>query len=425
MTQRRFTHANMNERLKLFLKIFVFIVVVFLLGFLLYFFFFEEPTAPSSPSILEDEKQDGVSTLPTAPEASKKSVIVPREELPKAGTILKELPPGVSAIAQGGVSTYAPALIEGKVDHLTLGSSGGEAIFYNPPEGRFYRILPSGEYSLLSDTQFFSVQNVSWAPDAEKAIMEYPDGSKLLYNFSSKEQVPLPEHWENFDFAPNSNEIVGKSIGIDRENRWLMVLSADGKKSERIESIGENADRVTTDWSPNQKVLALLSRDQDFDRQKVYPLGRNQENFKAFLIEGRGFVSQWSPDGSRLFYSVYSSSTNLSPMLWAVDATPDTMGANRIRIPLQTWADKCTIASKELAYCGVPKTLPEGSGIVREVARTIPDDLYIVNYKTGTFSLLASFSEDMNITSPSITRDGRYIFFVDGLTNKLRRVQLK
>ncbi len=413
----------MNDRIKFFLKIFGFLLLIFLLGFLLYIFFFQ--SAPREKISVPPQSTTEKTTLPSAPLGGVvPKIIPPRENLPRAGIILKELPEGISAIANGQ-TTYAPTLIEGNVKHLALGSSGTDAIFYHPPEGKFYRILPDGNYSSLSNTQFFSVDKMTWAKNSEKAIMEYPDGSKLLYNFKTKEQVSLPKHWGNFDFSPNANEIVGKSIGTDRENRWLIVFSADGKNTERVESLGENANRVFPSWSPNQKILAMQTRDQDFDRQQIYPLGRHEENFKAFIVEGRDFISQWSPDGTRLLYSVYASNTNLSPMLWAVNASPETLGENRIRIPLQTWADKCVILNNETAYCGVPKNLPEGSGIIREVAKTIPDNLYMINYQTGAFSLIANFSEELNITEPTITNDGRYLFFVDGITSTLHRVQLK
>jgi len=182
--------------------------------------------------------------------------------------------------------------------------------------------------------------------------LNYPDGSKIIYNFTTKKQVTLPKHWQNFSFSPGSDQIVAKSMGLDVENRYLITANSDGSQAKALEAIGANDKTVYPAWSPGGQIVAMYTQGVDFDRQEVFFVGQNDENFKSTVVEGRGFQSQWSTAGDHLLYSVYSTTNDLKPLLWLVDAKSDTIGQNRTNLDLQTWANKCTFASDTEVYCG-------------------------------------------------------------------------
>jgi len=328
-----------------------------------------------------------------------------------------------SNIALGGL-TKTTALSPSSALGSTLGSNG-QVQYYNPEDGRFYRLDANGNLSLLSDKVFHEVEKVTWAPDKDKAVLEYPDGSKILYNFRTKKQSTLPKHWQDFSFSPASDQLVSKSIGLDPDNRWLMVSSDDGSQAKALEAIGENADKVYPAWSPNNQIVAMYTKGVDFDRQEIFFVGLNDENFKSTIIEGRGLEAQWSTEGDRLLYSVYHTRDDLKPRLWIVDAKSDTISQNRRSFDLQTWANKCTFASNTEIYCAVPENLEKGAGLFPELADKTKDDLYKIDLQTGTKKLIAVPDNAYNISQIMVPNGQSYLYFTDKATGKIYKINLR
>jgi len=328
-----------------------------------------------------------------------------------------------SNTALGGL-TKTTALSDSPTLGSTLGSDG-RVQYYNQDDGLFYHLDANGNLTPLSDKVFHEVQKVTWAPDKNRAILEYPDGNKVLYNFQTKKQVTLPSHWQDFSFSPSSGQIVSKSMGLDPENRWLMVSSDDGSQAKALEAIGENADKVYPAWSPNNQMVAMYTKGVDFDRQEVFFVGLNGENFKSTVVEGRGLETQWSTTGDRLLYSVYHTRDDLKPRLWIVDATSDTISQDRRSFDLQTWASKCTFASNTEIYCAVPENLERGAGLFPELADKTKDDLYKIDLKTGTKKLVAVPDGTYNISQIMVPENQNFLYFTDKATGMIYKINLK
>ncbi|MDO8582292.1 MAG: hypothetical protein Q7S16_05480 [bacterium] len=378
----------------------------------------ERPSRPGLPSAQTGTPGTPITQAPgTTPETGTGA--------PQAGapTLPSEI---ISPIATGGL-TEVTTLVQAQVTAPTLAENGKDLAYYNRDDGKFYRITPDGNAVPLADQAFKDVESVAWAPDTSKAILEFPDGANILYDFDTKKQATLPKHWEDFAFSGTSDKIAFKSIGLDPEDRWLAVANPDGSGTVPVEPMGENGDKVTVHWSPNQSMIATFTESRDGRRQNLFFVGQNGENFKLAVLEGRQFSGKWTPDGDRMLYSVYSSLSDYKPSLWIVDAAPGTSGENREQLGLQTWADKCTIArDNTTAYCAVPKVLPEGAGIVREVAKDIADDFYRVDLKTGTKTFIASpAGEDITAQNLALSQDGQNLFFTDTKTGTLKKMQLK
>ena len=396
----------------------VFLAVIFVLGYLLYALFFrtpEEEIIPSQP--VSTTTPAGLPSAQTGPG----QVVPPGETgvLPKGGE--EEI---ASERALGGI-TQTVELSQNEALAATLAGDGSDLQYYSQTDGRFYKINKDGQVTVLADKVFHNVESIKWAPDKNKAILEYPDGANILYNFSTNKQVTLPTHWKDFDFSPDSSQIVMKSIGLDPDNRWLAITNEDGSKTTAIEAIGEKDETVYPSWSPNNQVIAMYTEGVDFDRQEVFFVGLNQENFKSTVIEGRGFIPQWSPKGDQLLYSVYSSGNDLKPMLWLVGAQGDSIGAGRKSLGLETWADKCTFASATDLYCAVPRELETGAGLFPELAKNTPDRLYQIDIATGLKKLVAIPDGDYNMSDLIISDDGRYLYFTDKTTQRINKINLK
>jgi len=397
-----------------------FILIVFVLGYLLYLLFFK-PAPPITPTPTEPVATTTPGGLPTATVGPGGEIIPTPTGLP--GEIARPGLP-VSPVAQGGL-TETTELNQVISTDATLAQDGSALQYYNKADGKFYRLTKDGKATLLSDKIFHQVETVVWSPNKNKAVLEYPDGANIIYDFDSDKQVTLPKHWQEFTYSPDGEQLVMKSMGLDPDNRWLAVVNEDGSKALPIEALGENAASVYPAWSPNNQMIAMYTEGIDFNRQEVFFVGLNKENFKSMVVEGRGFDPLWSPQGDRLLYSVYSTDNNSKPLLWIANAQGDNIGTGRKSLGIETWANKCIFADNINAYCAVPESLQEGAGLLPELAKNTRDNLYQIDTRTGLKKLVAIPDGNYNISNLIISDNGQYLFFTDAITGRLNKIQLK
>lgn len=412
---------------KIFLII-IFISFIFLMAYLLWLVFFKQSniTTPpegneefiggelpnsttGTPNIIEDGNGDGEDDNDG-------------NNFPNFGPNITDI--DTTDFIAGGSITQTEKITDGKTTSLTS-TNTGLVQYYNEDDNYFYKINSNGDLEKLSDKQFYNVDNVSWANSGEKAVIEYPDGRKIMYNFETEKQVTLQSHWHEFSFSPNDDSLISKSIGLDVENRWLVISNDDGSNARAIEAIGENADKVYDVWSPNNQVVALYTKGVDFDRQEVYFVGQNDENFKSTTIEGRGFDPLWSSDGDSLLYSVYNSGDDMNPRLWVVGGSPDNIGQGRTDLTLNTWASKCSFANNTEIYCAVPNYLPTGSGLFPELADESEDTLYRIDLTNNTKEIIAIPKEAHNVSDLVVPEDESAIYFTDKTDGSLYKINLK
>jgi len=286
--------------------------------------------------------------------------------------------------------------------------------YYNSSNGKFYIINPDGTVTELSDQTFYNVNKITWAKTANKAVLEYADSSKVIYNFDSAKQVTLPKHWEDFSFSPDSTQLAAKSIGVSPDNRWLAVINDDGTGARAIEDLGANQDKVNIDWSPSRQVVAFSRTGEALggDRQQILMIGLNRENFKGLTVEGRGFESTWSPDGKKLLYSVWNGASNFEPELWVVNSYGDDINSNRKMVKVNTWSNKCAFADNNTIFCAVPRSLPEGAGLEPSI-NTSPDDLYKIDLNTGTKIPISMGDKDYTVDSMFYDKEKNRLMFTD------------
>lgn len=319
----------------------------------------------------------------------------------------------------------ARPLSETRVFGASASVKGSEIYYYDKTSGKFLAVGSDGSERFLSDKIFFQVENIVWSHNREKVILEYPDGANIVYGFSDKKQITLPTHWTDFDFSSDNQNIVSKSFGVNPENNFLILSDASATKSKILRELGANGDQVIASWSPNNQMVGMFLGEGDFDRQEVFFIGLNNENFKSMTVEGRGFQGKWSPQGDRLLYSVYSSLSDNKPELWIVDAAPGSIGRNRKRLQLETWSEKCVFFDNNTVYCAVPDTLEANSGLFPEEMDRWGDAIYKINLNTGSKSLISELSKNHVMKDPIVLSDGKYFYFTDKNDGKLYKVLLK
>jgi Tol biopolymer transport system component len=272
---------------------------------------------------------------------------------------------------------------------------------------------------------------VVWSPRENKAIVTFPDGSKVLYDFDKKQQVTLPKDWADIEFSADGNQVAFKNLVENTDNRWLGVANPDGSNVQYIEPIGDKEADVQVAWSPTSQVAALYRESSTTASQEVYFIGLHGENFKSLQTDGRGFQGAWSPNGDKLLYNVYNSASNYNPTLWITNASGDNIGVNNTSLKVNTWASKCAFASGGgSVYCAVPNSLPDGTGLYPELAATTPDTFYKIDLTTGQQTVLAEpvnsrGSDTYTASNVILSPQGDYLYFTDIQTGLVYKIQLK
>lgn len=412
----------------------IFWIVLFVLfvlgaGYGLYYSFFRTAFVPEVPVTNVPATTAG-GTLPSAGAGGaqggvRPSTPLPGGQLPGTVTAPTTAVPAIDTVAQGGVTVTMPVVAAPTAGAAV--STGGQINFYNRDDGKVYRLSTDGTVQPLSNKTFNNVDTIAFNAAGEKAIITYPDGAKTVFDFNTNTQATLPEHWDDLTWAADGNKIVGKSLGMDAESRFLVVASADGQTAKAIQELGDNADKVTVAPSPNNQVVAFSATGEPcgFECGELFLIGQNKENYKTLKVPGLGFIPKWTPGGNELMFSVSNAASDWKPQLWLVDADGNNIGKNRRSVNVNTWADKCTFSDASTAICAVPRTLPRGAGLNRAVAASEPDDLYKINLANGAFSRIAIPEGRHTITNLSTATDGSKLYFSDANTSFLYSVDLK
>lgn len=411
----------LNEKTKRILMIIIFIIFVCLIAFLLYFVFFrsiqEKIQTPNQPAI------GPTTNLPSTQESTPSEEVPTTEEpigLPDIG--ISEIPTATPT-AEGGVTQTEQLTNDETIKDITLRADGSELAFYNEDDGKFYRIDKNGNRQALSDKIFHNVDSVSWSPNSREAILEYPDGSNIYFDFTTQKQVTLPSNWTEFEFNQSSSQIAFKEVSDNPDFSWLSVANPDGSNKHSIKHLGINADKTTVSYSPSNQVLAYYLEPSGTE-QKAFFVGPNDENYKAALIDGYGVETQWTPNGDKLLYSAYSDKTDYVPELWIIDAQGDTIGRNRINLGLNTSASKCTMSNQTTVYCAVPQTNTFGSGLEPSIDSDIADDIYKIDLQTGSKIKVAETDINANIKQLIVDKNQDTLFFVENGSDNLYKMEL-
>lgn len=407
----------MSDGLKRVSIAIVFLLLVGTIAFGVYYVFFKPKTAP--PGTTPGSGQQGAGgTLPQSGNAGTRPGS--GEDPGDTGFPPSETVPEGESQAVAEPSTII--LKESVAQQLAPSADGLSARFYDPVEGKFYKITAEGLTRPLGEKTYPNVDTVTWGNSSDQAILTYPDGAKVHVNFETGSQATIPKHWEDFSFSTNDTKIVAKTISTSPESRYLVVADPNGKNARAIEPLGDNQDKTYAAWTGNDQIIAYATVGEaiGLDRQQIVIVGKNHENYKSLLVEGRGFEPLWSPTGQWVAYSVWTTANGFKPELWVSGGAPGNLNENRRKLNIQTWAKKCAWQNDLYLYCAVPDSVSEGAGLQPEESMySGKDSIYQINLETGTVTNLGQPSGEPSIKDPIVTSDGQNIIFTDASTGYL------
>jgi hypothetical protein len=321
-------------------------------------------------------------------------------------------------VAKGG-RTLAKPKVYASAKNVSINKSGG-LNYYNQTDSKFYSLDDQGKPRALSSQTFPNVEQATWSSQGNKAILEFPDGSNIFYDFDQQKQYTLPQEAQDFDFSTAGNQIAYKFITKNPDENWLIVSSPTGDDPQAIEHIGTaNPSDILVNWSPDNSKIAAFRSSVGVDKEEIFFVGKNQENFKSLLVDGRGFDGLWSPQGDYLLYNTYSTQTGYRPQLMITNAQDNNMGVRNKNLGLYTWVSKCAFApNSSVAYCAVPLYLKQGTGIYPQLANAVPDLIYKINASTGFKQQIAVPTNALGIGLYTVEKlmlspNGKILYMVD------------
>lgn len=416
----------MSDRTKKIILISFFVLCVALFIWLIYLVFFR----PAKTTTNVNNVNNANGSLPGTQNGNINRVIrSPDATLPEQnpGTNTDQAQP----IADGG-PTQTQTVVDQFSGGMMVNPNTNTVQWYDRTTGKFYRLGPDGQPVLMTDAAYIGANSVNWSPNGNQAIITFPDGSKILYDFTTKKQTTLPTELNNFSWSPQSDQIVSKYLDSNNtDNQWLVITKPDGSQSQTVEQLGANADRVIPTWSPNDQVVGTYQKSVNSTQSQIYFLGTQGENYPSALVDGLGFIPNWSPDGRKLLYSTYTADNNNNPHLFIMNGSADKLGTGMIDLGLDTWADKCAFTSDSMTvYCAVPYYLNEGSGIHREFSQGVPDNVYKIDLTTGVSQIIArpvdsDLQQRFSMTNLQLNADGSYLYFTDAATGTIEKIRLK
>ena len=417
---------EMPDRTKLILKIIGFIAIVLIMAWGIWAMFFRTQGTSVFPGRIISIEEQG--QLPEVMEGLSGAVIDTEQNLSKNLAPEPQAEQTEADLVASGNRTLAQEITPTRAEFSSMNPSGGFN-YYDFSDERFYKIGENGKPSLLSDEIFRSVESAAWSNDSKAAILEFPDGSNIYYNFETKQKATLPKEAREFSFSSNDGALAYEYLGEAEDDRWIVISSPDGQGQELIEPIGRESRNVKVDWSPNSQVVATYREPTSSQGEEVFFIGLNGENFLSLQTSGLGFEGEWSPKGKQIMYSVYNESTNYNPVLYIAGAEGDNIGLGNRSLRIQTWPDKCVFASEETVYCAVPQYLDSGSGIFPEQSYSSPDTIYKIDLINNSSAPIA-FPEtegrsSFTIDKMMVSDDGRQLYFVDRVSGRIHSMRLR
>jgi hypothetical protein len=412
---------ELSPRVKKILLSIVFALAVLAVGYLLYVVFFRAPqSAVNQTATNQPTNQTG--QLPNINQAQNGNQNRPTNQ---SGQL-----PAVDTIARGG-DTQGTVLTPNTATAAPTIGRDGTTRFYNSGDGKFYRLDAAGRLVQIGSAVFINSTSVTWAPTTNETVVEFPDGSNIYLNLDTNKQTTLPKEYEDFSFSPQSDQIAFKYMTADVNHRVLAVSKPDGTSARSLETLGENGDKVTVDWSPTGKVAAHYTDFVDLNTQEVGFVGLNKENLPGIRLSGSRLRTIYSPDGKRMLYSTDSSATDNKPVLGIVDADGQNIGKNNRSLNVSTFADKCTFAPDgDTVYCAVPSEQKFGYGLEPGILENVPDDLYKIDLNSGIASKIATPVNDRGqavyqVSNLLVTKDASQLIFRDAVSGQLVKIDLR
>jgi len=261
-----------------------------------------------------------------------------------------------------------------------------------------------------------------WSPKKDRLILSYYENGAVK-NFLNGVATGTPSRFlppevTSFDWAPD-----GLSIAyLSRQGNGTSLVIADaGGRSPRSVYATPIPD-FTVRWIGRNTIL-LISRPSGFAPSVVarFDTGGRQSDLVLSGLNGAVLVA--SPDGNALLLSQSSTGGDAEKL-----SLYDIRKSKTTPLNVLTIAEKCVFSGDgKKIYCGVPKgaiSAPSPDEWYKG-ADSFSDRVVEIDAVTGETKTLMENETDVDVISPFVSKDGKYLFFQDKKTSALWRLTLR
>lgn len=189
----------------------------------------------------------------------------------------------------------------------------------------------------ISNPPLSGIQSVIWSPKKDAAILKKGTSAYFFdfqkYNFVSQEEKKYSDNVGDIAWSPDDSKI---AYYYAPPNGEKSLIFADKTNSEvtRVANLAEmNINNPYLAWSPNSEWLIVIPRNASYETNKIYLFNAYTRSFKTISDTGNNLEAKFSPDGSKIIYSIYSKDP-ASPVR-AVLSIMDSDGNNKRSLDLR------------------------------------------------------------------------------------------
>jgi WD40 repeat protein len=312
------------------------------------------------------------------------------------------------------------AISESAAAGVAIGTEGDAIRYYEQATGKSFWIdLPTLQTHALSDQRLSGFLRSLWVPHNEQVISEFQKGSASQYRF--------------FDYPTKESTTIGQGtvsdIAISPDGRTLAYLETDGNTSKLFVSATDGASpRMILEtraqdaqiaWQNNSSISLLSKRT---DRPGTDLSVVDMEGNLSIILSGRENLEyRWSPDGTLVLFSYFTSNQGVS--LWVTDAR----GLQDVPLGIASSAQKCAWHSDNRTItCGIPARTTLTRDVAADKTATL-DDIATIDIGTGLRSDQYASSRDtlLGVIDPLLSSSQNYFVFTNLFDGRLYSLPLR
>lgn len=297
--------------------------------------------------------------------------------------------------------------------------------FIEKGTGHVFDIGSQGENRIrISNTTIPKIFDVSWSPDASKAVLKYFEDENVRiisaeFVATSTKGTILPTTMLSNTYAPSRERIL---YLLPTGSGGARTIAADPDNTNQTEVFVLPFQEFILDW-PEKNTISYLSRPSGSTAGFLFMYNLKTGSFNKILGDILGLETRWASTGETIIYSSYNL-TSRAPNLFVYDVKDKTSQ----NLQINTLADKCafTHTNDSIIYCGVSQDLAPAlypdewlQGVV-----STADNIWKINMESGEKNLLAT-EKTFDIQHIKFSRDDQFLFFIDKKDGSLWSLKLE
>lgn len=261
----------------------------------------------------------------------------------------------------------------------------------------------------------------AWATKKDRVIMRYFENDlvKTFVNGVATGTTSrfLPQETTSADWSPDGTSL---AYLVRKNSDTALVIADSGNKNPRTVWTTPIPDFVVR-WA-SKNIILLVSKPSGLAPSLVIRFDVLSRRADVLFSGIHGVVLMPAPDNSGFIFSQSANDGSAGGL------SLYTFKDQRVApLNITTIAEKCVFSSDaKIIFCGVPKGTPRSPQPDEwyKGASSFSDTIVKINPATGEIITLVDQAADVDVISPFVSSDGKYLFFVDKKTSTLWRVTL-